>query len=42
MMIVLSQATFYQNKECEIFTFKGSCCKVFDAGSKDNIPPVTF
>lgn len=42
MMIDLSLAKFLRKFEFKIFTFKGSSMRVFEAGSSENTPPVTF
>jgi len=41
-MTDLSQATFLAKLELEIMTFKGNVFKVFEAGSRDRTPPMTF
>ena len=42
IMTDLSQATFLAKLELEIMTFKGNVFKVFEAGSRDRTPPMTF
>lgn len=41
-MIDLSQAKFWENFEFVNFTLRGKSILVFDAGSRDKTPPVTF